>query len=124
MPFLRQDVTWIDEIVGFRNYFSASSFGSQNSGIFLAESPTGENGTWTHKGLVVATTNASDWNAIDANLFIDDDGRQYLTAGSWWHGIQLFEVDPETGFIADNSTRTNIAKRVSRPACSSARLHR
>src|SRR3954469_5290774 len=34
-------------------YYAASTFGSQHSGIFLATSPTGASGSWTHRGLVI-----------------------------------------------------------------------
>lgn len=88
-----QDVTWVGD--RFLAYYSASSFGSQNSGIFLAESTTGESGSWTDRGLVTSTTNTTEgnYNAIDPNLFIDDDGSWYLQLGSWWNGIQQFRLD-------------------------------
>src|SRR5262249_4883044 len=35
-------------------YYAASTFGSQQSGIFLATSSTGLSGSWTNRGLVIA----------------------------------------------------------------------
>jgi hypothetical protein len=49
-------------------YYAASTFGSQHSGIFLATSPTGASGSWTHRGLVIESSSAVDFNAIDPNL--------------------------------------------------------
>jgi arabinan endo-1,5-alpha-L-arabinosidase len=78
-------------------YYSASSFGSRRSATFLATSTTGAPGSWEHQGTVVETTESSDHNAIDANLFVDDDGRWWLTYGSHWSGIKLVPLDPRSG---------------------------
>jgi arabinan endo-1,5-alpha-L-arabinosidase len=78
-------------------YYSASSFGSNHSAIFLATSPTAEPGSWTHRGLVYETTTASDHNAIDPNLVVDAKGRWWLSFGSFWTGIKMLRIDPATG---------------------------
>ncbi|MFC4613349.1 family 43 glycosylhydrolase [Cellulomonas algicola] len=78
-------------------YYSASTFGSQNSGIYLATSPTGDAGTWTDRGLVLSTTSSSGYNAIDPDLVIDAQGRPWLSLGSFWSGIKLIAIDPSTG---------------------------
>ncbi|WP_026674026.1 LamG-like jellyroll fold domain-containing protein [Alkalihalobacterium bogoriense] len=36
-------------------------------------------------------------NSIDANLFFDEDGKLWMTYGSWAGGIFILEVDPATG---------------------------
>jgi arabinan endo-1,5-alpha-L-arabinosidase len=36
-------------------------------------------------------------NAIDANLFYDEQGKLWMTYGSWSGGIFILEIDPETG---------------------------
>lgn len=36
-------------------------------------------------------------NVIDPNLFIDDDGRQWLVYGSFHKGIRVTEINPQTG---------------------------
>ncbi|MCZ0703849.1 LPXTG-motif cell wall-anchored protein [Natronobacillus azotifigens] len=38
-------------------------------------------------------------NAIDANLFYDEDGTLWMTYGSWSGGIFILEVDKETGQV-------------------------
>ncbi|THY84599.1 putative Arabinan endo-1,5-alpha-L-arabinosidase [Aureobasidium pullulans] len=50
-------------------YYSASSFGTSRSGIFLAVSKTGASGSWTNYGLVVESFDNSNYNAIDPNLY-------------------------------------------------------
>ncbi|KAM0201600.1 hypothetical protein ACHAPA_009465 [Fusarium lateritium] len=78
-------------------YYSASSFGERNSAIFLATSKTGASGSWTNQGVVVETTNSNDYNAIDGNLFVDSDGKWWLSFGSFWSGIKMIQLDPSTG---------------------------
>jgi arabinan endo-1,5-alpha-L-arabinosidase len=78
-------------------YYSASTFGSRNSAIFLATSPTAAPGTWTNLGIVAQTSNANDYNAIDPNLIVDAAGAWWLTFGSFWTGIKMIRIDPATG---------------------------
>ncbi|KAK0237279.1 secreted arabinase [Armillaria nabsnona] len=62
-------------------YYAASSFGSQNSAIFLATSSTGAPGSWTNKGLVTSTSTGDSYNAIDPNLYIGV--WKYMVPQSW-----------------------------------------
>ncbi|SES27917.1 arabinan endo-1,5-alpha-L-arabinosidase [Lentzea xinjiangensis] len=78
-------------------YYSASTFGSNRSAIFLATSPTGASGSWTHRGLVIESRTADDFNAIDPNLAVDDQGRWWLSFGSFWSGLKMIQLDPATG---------------------------
>jgi arabinan endo-1,5-alpha-L-arabinosidase len=102
LPFTRGSLNlWAPDISHhngqFYLYYSASSFGSNNSAIFLATSPTAMPGTWTHRGVVVQTSTANDYNAIDPNLVVDPSGRWWMTFGSFWSGIKMIRLDPATG---------------------------
>ncbi|MFD7654254.1 arabinan endo-1,5-alpha-L-arabinosidase [Actinosynnema sp. NPDC059797] len=91
-------------------YYSASSFGSNRSAIFLATSTTGAAGSWTNQGLVVESRTSDNFNAIDPNLVIDDQGRWWLSFGSFWSGIKMVALNPSTGKRSDSTIRS-IASR-------------
>jgi arabinan endo-1,5-alpha-L-arabinosidase len=93
-------------------YYAVSTFGSNTSAIGLASSSTGLPGSWSDDGIVYTSTSSSDYNAIDPNLFVDDDGTWWLSFGSWWTGIKMIRIDPATGKqYAGNTTRYSVASR-------------
>ncbi|MFD0745278.1 arabinan endo-1,5-alpha-L-arabinosidase [Phytohabitans flavus] len=94
-------------------YYSASTFGSQRSAIFLATSPTAASGSWTHQGLVIESSNAVNYNAIDPNLVADASGQWWLSFGSFWSGIKLIRLDPSTG--RRSTSDTSVRSLASRP---------
>jgi arabinan endo-1,5-alpha-L-arabinosidase len=68
-------------------YYSVSTFGSQQSAIGYATSPTMEAGSWTDYGTTGVSSKAgSAYNAIDGNLI--QSGSSYLmNFGSFWGDI-------------------------------------
>ena len=86
-------------------YYSVSSWGSRNSAIGLATSPTltpGSSGSrWEDRGPVIRSSEAGDFNAIDPSVMRDSSGRLWLAFGSFWSGIKLVELDPQTGLRLD-----------------------
>jgi arabinan endo-1,5-alpha-L-arabinosidase len=95
-------------------YYSVSTFGSNNSAIGLATSPTARAGSWTDRGLVYSSATSGNFNAIDPNLVLDAGGRWWLAFGSWWTGIKMIQLDPATGKqLASNQTRVSLASRTS-----------
>ncbi|GAA4695715.1 arabinan endo-1,5-alpha-L-arabinosidase [Promicromonospora umidemergens] len=91
-------------------YYSASTFGSNRSAIFLATSTTGAQGSWTNQGLVIESRTSDGWNAIDPNLVIDQSGRWHLSFGSFWSGIKMISIDSSTG-KRSGTQLTSIASR-------------
>lgn len=82
-------------------YYSVSMFGLNVSAIGLmtndAFDPTKPDQGWVDQGEVLHSDARADWNAIDPYRIDTSDGRAWLSYGSYWSGIKLRELDPETG---------------------------
>ncbi|WP_431469564.1 arabinan endo-1,5-alpha-L-arabinosidase [Sphingosinithalassobacter sp. LHW66-3] len=89
----------------YRLYYSASTFGSNRSAIGVATSatldPASPDYGWRDEGMVVTSNPADDFNAIDPAFLADGDGRHWLSLGSFWSGLKLFELNPQTGKLLD-----------------------
>lgn len=94
---------WAPDISYFSDsyhlYYSASTFGSDRSCIGHATRDALDTGTWDDHGPVICSNTDSgereDWNAIDPNLILDQDGTPWLAFGSFWSGIQMIELDKD-----------------------------
>jgi arabinan endo-1,5-alpha-L-arabinosidase len=98
-------------------YYALSTFGSNQSAIGLFTSPTLDATApgygWKDEGLVVMSHHSDDFNAIDPNHFIDSDGRHWLTLGSFWSGIKMFALSPDTGKLLDPAEKPiSLARRL------------
>ncbi len=84
---------WAPDIEAFNGrvwmYYSISTFGSRVSAIGLLSATSVAAGGWRDDGLVIATNNSSNYNAIDPDLVIDASGAPWLSFGSWNSGIKL-----------------------------------
>ena len=88
-------------------YYAGSSFGSNNSVIGLATTPTLDPRSpryhWTDDGLVFRSTTADDYNAIDPSLVTAAVRASGWSFGSFWSGIKLIGLDATTGKPASAS---------------------
>ena len=79
-------------------YYSYSRFGKNTSAIGVAVNktlnPESPDFKWEDQGMIVESIPGRDeWNAIDANVILDEDGTGWLCFGSFWRGIKMFKLD-------------------------------
>ncbi len=99
------DQIWAPDIVKvggeYRLYCSNSSWGVQQSCIFLAVSDKAE-GPFEPRGVVLKTDDTLPVNGIDANIIEDrKTGEQYMLYGSFWGGVHLLPLDKGSGLARD-----------------------
>lgn len=121
VPGLETGDLWAPDISYFNGkwqlYYAGSTFGSNRSAIGLATNvtldPESPDYAWEDEGLVIASQPTNNWNAIDPNFILDEDGQPWLAFGSYWSGIKLRKLDPATGKPAnDDTTLYSLAQRV------------
>ncbi|HEX9385544.1 MAG TPA: arabinan endo-1,5-alpha-L-arabinosidase [Anaerolineales bacterium] len=120
---------WAPDISFFNDqwhlYYAVSSFGSQNSAIGLATNvtlnPESPNYEWVDQGAVLRSNPGDQWNAIDPNLVLDENGEPWLVWGSFWQGIWMRKIDRSTGQLdGKDSTYHHLADRSTGPDKTSA----
>lgn len=113
---------WAPDISYFNGkyhlYYSVSTFGRNNSAIGLVTNvtldPNSPDYEWIDQGMVVRSTEGkTDWNAIDGNIVIEDEQNVWLCWGSFWGGIMMRRINPETGKAS--TTDTTLYSLSSRP---------
>lgn len=111
--------TWAPDVIRhdglWHLYYSCSTFGKNGSAIGHAVNktldPASPDFGWTDCGdVIVSHRNSDDWNAIDPNVIVGDDGRVWLTFGSFWDGIQLVELSSDD-FQTPKGEPVTIARR-------------
>ena len=102
--------TWAPDILFHEGtyylYYSCSSFGKNTSAIGVATNrtldPSSPDYRWEDQGCVVRSIAGRDnWNAIDPNVFIDEDGTGWMSFGSFWGGIKLVRLDASLTRVAE-----------------------
>ena len=89
----------------YRLYYAYSLFGKNISGIALATNKTLDRSRpdyqWIDRGLVLRSTAADDYNAIDPNFVTDEHHHAWIVFGSFWSGIKLRRLNDQTGLAGD-----------------------
>lgn len=99
---------WAPDVTFFNGayhlYYGVSSFAVNHSCIGHAVA-TEITGAWTDLGSVICSMSeadgaADDWNAIDPDIVLDEDGTPFLVFGSYWSGIKAARLTAD-GQLAD-----------------------
>lgn len=96
-PNMGSNDVWAPDCYYYRGrywlYYAVSEFGTNNSAIGLTSCTSIVSGDWRDDGVVVSTSSSSNaTNAIDPNVFQDEDGKPWLVYGSWFDGIKLVRL--------------------------------
>ena len=132
-PVFSEGPAWAMELVpGFRGhiwapdiirhngrwhiFYSCSAFGKNTSVIGHASTaslnPESPEYGWTDHGKVVQSVPGRDnWNAIDANIIIDEEGTPWMNFGSFWDGIKLFRLTDDLNAPAQPEEWRTIARK-------------
>lgn len=132
-PVFPEKPTWTDGVVAdFGNhiwapdvvfheglyylYYSISAFAKNTSAIGVATSrsldPASADYGWTDHGIVVRShPNRDLWNAIDPNLIFDEEGRPWMSFGSFWNGLKLTLLDTSLVGLAPEQEWHTLARR-------------
>lgn len=121
LPAFRGRSMWAPDIFYHNGlyyiYYSVSAFGRNTSCIGVATNktldPNDPEFKWVDQGKVIQSEpGETNWNAIDPNMMIDEDGTPWLTFGSFWNGIQQIKMKPDLLSIdGDRDNCITIASR-------------
>jgi len=123
VPEKEEDSLWAPDISYYKGkyylYYSVSTFGKNTSVIGLTTNTTLDSEhpdyEWKDMGPVIYSAAADNYNAIDPNLIIDEEGLPWLNFGSFWSGIKLIQLDPATMKPASGTELLSIASRCMEP---------
>ncbi|WP_461637003.1 family 43 glycosylhydrolase [Labilibaculum euxinus] len=90
-------------------FYSVSAFGKNTSCIGLATNKTlnanDPDFKWVDHGKIIQSfPNKTNWNAIDPNLIVDEQGQAFLSFGSFWDGIKLVKLSDDAMSVDDDLT--------------------
>ena len=97
-------------------YYSYSHFGKNQSAIGVVTNktlnPKSPDYKWEDKGMIVESVPGRDeWNAIDANVIMDENGEAWLAFGSFWRGLKMFKLDETLTRMAQPQVWFPISRR-------------
>ena len=120
LPNYRGNSMWAPDI-SYHNgkyylYYAVSAFGKNTSCIGLAVNKTLDSSSadfkWEDMGKVIQSVPGRDmWNAIDANLIMDENNTPWMTFGSFWGGMKLVKLNSDLASVAQPEQWYTIARR-------------
>lgn len=120
LPNYRGSSMWAPDI-SYQNgkyylYYAVSAFGKNTSCIGLVVNKTLDTAStdykWEDRGKVIQSVPGRDlWNAIDANLVVDENQIPWLAFGSFWEGMKLVKLNADLSSVAQPEQWYTIARR-------------
>lgn len=107
-PFAKMHL-WAPDIIYYGNqwhlFYSSSAFGKNTSiiGHLVNKTlnPNSPEYSWQDRGLILQSIpNRDNWNAIDPNIFLDENGTPWMVFGSFWGGIKMVKMSSDLSSIA------------------------
>lgn len=97
-------------------YYCSSAFAKNTSVIGHATNktldPKSKDFAWVDRGLVIQSIPyRDDWNAIDPNVVIDEEGTPWMNFGSFWNGMKMFRMNKDLSGVATPEEWLTISKR-------------
>lgn len=97
-------------------FYSVSAFGKNTSCIGLASNITLNTNdpayNWTDHGKIIQSVpERDDWNAIDPNMIVDEQGTPWLAFGSFWSGIKQVKLKEDLSGVAQPEEWHGLATR-------------
>lgn len=97
-------------------YYAISLGGKITSAIGVATNGTLDRSSpdfgWVDRGMVIQSVlNRDLWNAIDAQLVLDEHATPWLVFGSFWSGLKLVKLQPDFLRVAEPQEWYAVAKR-------------
>lgn len=110
--------TWAPDVIyhqgNYHLFYSCSTFGKNRSAIGHAfrktlDASSGE--PWTDTGAVIVSHPRDDFNAIDPNVVIDEEGNPWLAFGSFWGGIRIVRLTGDLTSVSEPEEMYTICTR-------------
>jgi arabinan endo-1,5-alpha-L-arabinosidase len=108
------DVSYFGGKYHIYSSFSAK-FGDNISCITHLSTSNIAQGNWTDHGPVICTQGSENYNAIDADAGVDEDGTPWLVFGSFWNGIMGIKLNPDGSRAGTDMTRLAWASQIEAP---------
>ncbi len=106
--------TWAPHVTQYNGkyyvFYAVSTFGSNTSCIGLVSTQSLNSPEWEDLGMVIKSDSSCNYNCIDP-AFIETPDGIYLSFGSFWNGLYIVNLDPETLKPAEGSKPKCIASR-------------
>lgn len=112
--------TWAPDIIYHKGmyhlFYSCSTFGKNRSAIGHAVNVTLNTSDprykWEDKGCIInSVPGRNEWNSIDPNIIIDEDGTPWMSLGSFWNGIKLVRLTDDLDSISQPEEWYSLCRR-------------